>query len=117
MAFKERPFIDCKAESERNDFKYVNLSMSPKESFSWIAIGNWSQNLCQLMMSPSSLDSSNFGNLTLTSWIWMVLEVLPWLEIPNELNDGLSLLTLKCPLALFPTLPVVKCEVFSDQSP
>ena len=88
MAFKERSFNDCKAESERNDFKYVNLPMSAKGSFSWIAIRNWSQNPYQLMMSPSNLESSNFDNLTLTSWIWVVLGVLPWLEISNDLNDG-----------------------------
>ena len=87
------------------------------------------------MMSPSNLEKSNFGNFTLTSWIWVVLWVLPWLEISNKLNDGgggfffsnfcqfllitqnLSLLTLKCPLALFPTLPVAKYQVFFDQSP
>ena len=58
------------------------------ESFSWIAIRNWSQNPRQLMMSPSNLKSSEFGSFTLTSWIWVVLWEIPWLEICNELNDS-----------------------------
>ena len=88
VAFKERAFIDCKAESERNDIKYVNFSMSSKESFSWIAIKNWSQIPRQLTMSPSNLMNSNFDNFTPTSWNGVILWKVPWLEISSELNDG-----------------------------
>ena len=88
MAFKERPFINCKAESERNNIHCINLSMSAKKSFSWIAIRNWSQNPRQLMISPSNLQSSNFGNFALTFWTGVILWELPWLEISNELNYG-----------------------------
>ena len=80
----KRPFIYCKAESERNGFKYVNLSMFANESFLWIAIRNWSQNPRQLMMSPSNLESHYFVILPLhleLEWFIDALWLTPlWLQ-------------------------------------
>ena len=68
--WKWSPEIVNFAESQRNDFKYVNLLISLL--FSWIADENWSQKLLQLIAFLSNFSIYNFGKRTFScvSEIW-----------------------------------------------
>ena len=62
--FKFNPEIVTRAESAKNNFKYVNFLTSLMFSLSCIADLHRSQKLLQLTMLPSNFGISSFGNLT-----------------------------------------------------